>query len=170
MPPASPLPPPGRPASRRPRHRGTTIEGAPIGSLLLQTIRAHALLGTELLRRVGLMPPHEIVLLHLDERGPLPQTEIVHYLGRDRSTVTNTLKAMERAGLVARSPSPDDRRAMIVSLTAKGRRMAPAARAAWMQLEEVTTRRLTGDQRRALTEALVVVRDEINRTIDEELA
>ncbi|HEX6419124.1 MAG TPA: MarR family transcriptional regulator [Acidimicrobiales bacterium] len=151
----------------RPRHRGAAIAGAPVGSLLLQVVRAHAQLGTSLLREAGLTPPHEIVLLHLDENGPLPQSEIVHYMGRDRSTVTNTLQAMERAGLVARSPSPEDGRAVVVSLTPRGRRMVPAARDAWSQLEAATTRALSEAQRRTLADALTAVRDELARALDE---
>ena len=95
---------------RRIRHLGTHVEGAPVGSLLLQVVRAHAQLGTRLLRREGVVPPQEIVLLHLDEQGPVAQADLVHYLGRDRPTVTNTLQAMERAGLIERTPSPTDRR------------------------------------------------------------
>lgn len=155
-------------AARRPRHKGTSIDGAPVGSLLLQTIRAHAVLGTELLRRAGVLPPHEIVLLYLDENGPVPQTELVHYMGRDRSTVTATLQAMERAGLVERGPSPADGRALLVSLTDKGRATAPGARAAWRELERATTRGLTDAQRAALVELLTIVRDEIGRTIEDE--
>jgi DNA-binding MarR family transcriptional regulator len=149
-----------------PRHPGTTIDGAPIGSLLLQVLRAHANLGTDLLGRVGVTPPHEIVLLYLDDHGPQPQTGLVHYMGRDRSTVTNTLQAMERAGLVARRPSSDDKRAMIVELTTKGRRAVPAARSAWHELEKVTVSGLSERQRIALVTTLTTVRDRLNQAID----
>ena len=141
---------------------------APVGSLLLQVVRAHAQLGTRLLRREGVVPPQEIVLLHLDEQGPVAQADLVHYLGRDRSTVTNTLQAMERAGLIERTPSPTDRRAMVVGLTEEGRRRIPGARAAWHRLEEVTTRGLTDAQRSALLRALAVVRDELDRALAED--
>lgn len=153
---------------RRIRHLGTHVEGAPVGSLLLQVVRAHAQLGTRLLRREGVVPPQEIVLLHLDEQGPVAQADLVHYLGRDRSTVTNTLQAMERAGLIERTPSPTDRRAMVVGLTDEGRRRVPRARAAWHRLEEVTTRGLTDAQRSALLRALTVVRDELDRALAED--
>lgn len=148
------------------RHPGVQIEGAPIGSLLLQVTRAHALLGTELLRRVGITAPHEIVLLHLDDHGPLPQSELVRYLGRDRSTVTNTLQAMERAGLVRRTPSTRDGRAMDVALTPAGRRAVPAARAAWAELERATCSRLTATQQSRLAAALETVRDSLNAALD----
>ena len=154
--------------SREPRRRhvGTTIDGAPLGSLLLQVLRVHARLGTDLLRDAGVTAPHEIVLLYLDEHGPVPQTELVHYLGRDRSTVTATLQAMERAGLVTRTPSPDDKRTMIVSLAPRGRELAPAARAAWHELEQHATRRLTATQHDQLIALLTVVRDALNDVVD----
>jgi MarR family transcriptional regulator, lower aerobic nicotinate degradation pathway regulator len=154
------------PPQARPRHQGTTIDGAPVGSLILQVLRAHARLGTELLSRVGVTPPHEIVLLYLDDHGPLPQAELVHYMARDRSTVTATLQAMERNGLVERTVSADDRRAMVVALTADGRRAVPGARDAWRELEQVTVGGLDRIQRHDLITALTTVRDRLNQAID----
>lgn len=148
----------------RSRHVGTSIEGAPVGSLLLQVIRAHARVGTELLNEAGVASPHEIVLLHLDSHGPMPQTDLVHYMGRDRSTVTATLQAMERAGLVARLPSPSDKRAMIVQLTQKGRDAVPHAYAAWRELERRTTRSLKPTQQAELIAALTAIRDSLNES------
>jgi len=145
-------------------HIGVTIDGAPVGSLLLQVIRAHARVGTELLHQAGLTPPHEIVLLYLDVHGPVPQSDLVHYLGRDRSTVTATLQAMERAGLVTRTRSRTDKRALVVELTEKGRRAVPRAKAAWHELERRTTRALTPAQKAELMRALTAIRDALNET------
>jgi MarR family transcriptional regulator, lower aerobic nicotinate degradation pathway regulator len=146
----------------RPPHVGISIEGAPIGSLLLQVIRAHARVGTELLNEAGVAPPHEIVLLYLDTHGPVPQTALVHYLGRDRSTVTATLQAMERVGLVTRTSSPSDKRALIVRLSRKGRDAVPRAKAAWHELERRTARALTPKQQADLMDALSAIRDALN--------
>lgn len=147
-------------------HVGVSIEGAPVGSLLLQVIRAHARVGTELLRQAGVASPHEIVLLYLDSHGHVAQTELVQYLGRDRSTVTATLQAMERAGLVTRAPSPSDKRAMIVQLSQAGRDAVPRAQAAWHELERRTTRALSSPQRKALMTALTAMRDALNEDTD----
>lgn len=143
-------------------HVGVSIEGAPVGSLLLQVLRAHARVGTELLNQAGVTPPHEIVLLYLDAHGPVAQTELVRYLGRDRSTVTATLQAMERAELVTRTPSQSDKRAMIVRLSKAGRDAVPRARAAWHELERRTTGSLGSSQRKALMTALAAMRDALN--------
>jgi DNA-binding MarR family transcriptional regulator len=114
--------------------------------------------GTELLAEIGLAPPQELVLMQLAERGDLPQSEIVHYLNRDRSTVTNTLQAMERAGLIVRWPSPTDRRAIVVSLTEQGHNLYPRARAIWLELERRTTRELSMKERDSLIQSLAAAR------------
>ena len=151
-------------------HVGVEIPGAPVGSLLLQVGRAHARVGTSLLGRVGIAPPHEIVLLYLDEHRPVSQTELVHYLGRDRSTVTATLQAMERANLIERTSSALDRRQMMVELTDHGRAMLAPAKKAWQALEALTTTALTGAQRAQLIVLLEAVRDTLNGAeIDDDL-
>ena len=102
------------------------------------------------------------MLLYLDAHGPVPQPDLVRYMGRDRSTVTATLQAMERAGLITRTPSPTDKRAMIVQLTRKGRDAVPRAQAAWHELERRTTSALTQKQQAALVDALSTIRDALN--------
>jgi len=145
--------------SRDEPHPGVSIDEAPVGSLLLQVIRAHARVGTRLLQEAGISPPHEIVVLYLDDHGPVPQSELVHYLGRDRSTVTATLQAMERLGLVKRDRSPSDKRAMVVSLTAKGKALVAPIRRAWAELERLTVAPLEPGGQDRLKNALEAIRD-----------
>ncbi|MEY2463907.1 MAG: hypothetical protein QOH64_2045, partial [Acidimicrobiaceae bacterium] len=40
-----------------------------------------------------------------------------------RGTVTGVLDSLEERGLVVRTPHPDDRRMLLIELTAKGRRL-----------------------------------------------
>lgn len=137
---------------------GISIDEAPFSSLLLQVVRAHALLATELLQEIGVVPPQEVVLLYLDEHGPSPQREIVRFMGRDRSTVTNTLQAMERAGLIRREPSGRDRRALVVSLSAKGRALVPRVRETWAEIEKKTIAGLSEELLSDLVQALTHIR------------
>jgi NAD(P)H-dependent FMN reductase/DNA-binding MarR family transcriptional regulator len=139
---------------------GVEIAEAPVGSLLLQVIRAHAVVGTEMLRRLGVLPPQELVLMELARRGgSSPQTDLVRFLARDRSTVTKTLQAMERANLVERQPSDSDGRAVVVSLTDKGRQLEPMVRQAWAELEARTVAGLCEDERRSLEGMLASIRN-----------
>ena len=130
----------------RPPHVGISVAEAPLSSLMLQLVRAHATIATAMLKQIDLVAPQELVLLFLQEHGRTPQSEIVYFLGRDRSTVTNTLQAMERAGLITRTPSQTDKRSMVVSLTSKGRRLCPRIREIWSELERMTFGGLTAQQ------------------------
>ncbi|KAB8195411.1 MarR family transcriptional regulator [Nonomuraea phyllanthi] len=140
-------------------HPGVQITEAPIGSLLLQAVRAHAALATSLLADLGLVAPQEVVLLYLQDHGRMPQAELVRFLGRDRSTVTATLQAMERGRLIVRTPSRTDQRAMDVDLTDTGRALCPRIRAAWAELERLTFGRLAPAQREQLKAGLTAARD-----------
>lgn len=120
-----------------PASPGLEVVGAPFSSALLRLVRAHVLLGTRMFAEIGLAPPQELILLHLEEHGTVPQTEIVGMLQRDRSTVSSTLRSMEKAGLIHRTPAPDNRRALRISVTEAGLALCPAVREVWAQLESL---------------------------------
>ncbi|MEX2044412.1 MAG: MarR family transcriptional regulator, partial [Opitutus sp.] len=52
---------------------------------------------------------------------PLSPAELADRTGVTRATITGLIDTLERAGLVTRTPDPDDRRMMCVALTPRGR-------------------------------------------------
>jgi DNA-binding MarR family transcriptional regulator len=63
-----------------------------------------------------------ILLLLLAARGTgVPHKEIVAALSVTRATVSGLMAALEREGLVKSSASPDDRRILLATLTARGK-------------------------------------------------
>ena len=62
----------------------------------------------------------------LRDREPTMQ-ELARLLALDKSSVTGLVDRAERRGLVARVPSPADKRAVLVRLTAEGRSLVSAA-------------------------------------------
>lgn len=60
------------------------------------------------------------VLAALNARGPLVQKDLAKSLGMIGPSVVERIDRLERAGLVARSPVPGDRRASLVSMTEAG--------------------------------------------------
>jgi DNA-binding MarR family transcriptional regulator len=62
----------------------------------------------------------------LRDREPTMQ-ELARLLELDKSSVTGLVDRAERRGLVARAPSPTDRRAVLVSLTPEGRSLMSGA-------------------------------------------
>lgn len=143
------------------------MPGAPVGSALLRLLRAHAQLGTALLARIGVPPPQELILLRLEEYGTLPQSDIVRYLYRDRSTTSATLQTMERAGLISRTPSPTDRRALDVTITDAGLALCPAVRQAWTQLEDTAFSHLSVDGRARLVDAMNTSREALVKAMED---
>lgn len=90
-------------------------------------------------------------------------------MGRDRSTVTNTLQAMERAGLIYRERSDTDARALVVALSDKGRDLIPRVRETWAQIEAATVGGLSREQLRALVEALSRMKEGLSAVLGGEL-
>jgi DNA-binding MarR family transcriptional regulator len=66
------------------------------------------------------------LLLTLWEEDGLTQSEIARRLLIEQPTVANTLKRMERDGLIAAAVDPKNRRLVRISLTAKGRALENA--------------------------------------------
>lgn len=86
----------------------------------------------ELLRPLDLtFPRYEaLMLLYLSSRGSLPLGKIGDRLQVHRTSVTNLVDGLEKAGLVERLPHESDRRTTLASITPKGRKVAEAATAA----------------------------------------
>src|SRR6476469_1455071 len=68
-----------------------------------------------------------LMLLWFSRRGSLPMKVIGSRLQVHPTSVTNAVDRLEDAGLVTRSTHPEDRRAMLVALTATGRELAEQA-------------------------------------------
>ena len=85
----------------------------------------------ERIRPLGLAPAQFMTLLALWEEDGLTQGDLFRRLDVEQATMANTLTRMERDGLIERQPHPDDGRAQVVRLTAKGRSLRePATHAA----------------------------------------
>jgi MarR family transcriptional regulator, lower aerobic nicotinate degradation pathway regulator len=77
---------------------------------------------TDALASEGLRRQHFNVLSALAERGAASQAALGRRLLIDRSDMHALLSELEREGLVTRVRDPDDRRRMLVDLTAAGAR------------------------------------------------
>jgi DNA-binding MarR family transcriptional regulator len=89
------------------------------------------------------------VLRVLELVGPphrMSPTELAEILVRSSGGVTQILDRLERAGLVARAPDPDDRRKVVVELTAEGLRTADDANGTYAREREQLLEGLSGDE------------------------
>lgn len=64
-----------------------------------------------------------MILGTLSHRGPSRLTAIAEICGFDPSTASRQVSALEQAGLLERTTDPDDRRAVLLKASPKGKRL-----------------------------------------------
>ncbi|HET7075652.1 MAG TPA: MarR family transcriptional regulator [Mycobacterium sp.] len=111
--------------------------GGPISHAIFRIARLHKMMAGNLLRRLGLHPGQEMVMMYLWELGPQRQTDLIRLMDSDAATMTRTIQRLEHAGFVRRSPCADDKRAYLIESTAAGRALRPQVEQIWIQLEEI---------------------------------
>jgi DNA-binding MarR family transcriptional regulator len=91
--------------------------------------------------RHGVTADQFVLLACLAEQDGITQQELARRASSDPSTVRAMLVLLEGRGLVARERRPDDRRARVVTLTAKGRRLFERL---WKTSEPIRVQMLSG--------------------------
>src|SRR5262245_3416172 len=96
-----------------------------------------------------------LATLRRAEPGPgLTPTHLMRSVMLSSGGMTSRLDRLEEAGWVRRGADPDDRRGVVVSLTAKGRAVIDAATAARFAEAERSQPPLNGSERKALADLL----------------
>lgn len=87
---------------------------------LRRIIRAVDLYSRKLVTRTGLSGPQLICLRQLANHGPMQTSHLAEAVNLSSATVCGILDRLERRGLVVRERQSDDRRRVVVSLSAAG--------------------------------------------------
>ena len=102
----------------------TTVRAAAVAGILDELNGAVRLLrcaSTGRMVKQGISMTHLHVMWRLEESGELPMSRLADYLDVGLSNATGLVDRMEERGLVVRSRVSDDRRVVLVRLTATGR-------------------------------------------------
>jgi DNA-binding MarR family transcriptional regulator len=143
---------------------GTTVDTEVAefaGQLFFRLWRASHERTADALESIDMTPALFGVLNVLGAREGAIQQEVGTAMGIDPSTMVSLIDELEGKGLAKRGPHPSDRRARVVSITHKGRRLLERCRKMAAEAEDEVLRGLTAAQRgqlvkllrRALTEA-----------------
>ncbi|HON92527.1 MAG TPA: MarR family winged helix-turn-helix transcriptional regulator [Sedimentisphaerales bacterium] len=127
--------------------------------------KANALIESELKDRgiQGIVPAHGPVLAFLlQQKEPVPIKAVVESVGRVKSTVTVTIRTLEKYGYLCKFPSDTDRRVMYVELTAKGRRL----RKDFEEISQSLWNKLYGNMSQRDRERLVKQLDKIEENLN----
>ncbi|MCF3177416.1 MarR family transcriptional regulator [Streptomyces sioyaensis] len=128
--------------------------GGPVSHAIFRLARLHRMFAGQLLRRIGLHPGQELVMMHLWELGPQRQTDLVRLMDSDAATMTRTVRRLEQAGFVRRRPSPTDKRASLIEPTAASHALRREVEQVWSRLEDLSTAGLSDDERTAALHTL----------------
>ena len=120
------------------------------GQLFFRLWRASHTGTAAALEAIGLTPALFALLNVIGAREGAIQQELGAVMGIDPSTMVSLIDQLEGAGLAKRRPSPRDRRAREVTITAKDRRVLERGRKAAAQVEDEVLRGLSGAERRDL--------------------
>lgn len=126
-----------------PRQRLGEADDGLISPLIPVLARTHRAKANELLTGTGLSPGQEFVIKRLYENPGQSQAEITRWLGVEAPTTAKMLARLEKGGFVERIRSERDHRAMVVSLTDRGRDAYARVGSLWEDLDAVTTAGLT---------------------------
>lgn len=118
------VPPPARPATAS--ASASTSGEDDVARLRLAVVRLSRRIRQN--ARTGVTPSQLSALATLDRHGPLQPAQLAEHEGVGRSTVTRIARGLEEAGLVVRTPDPEDGRCSILDLTADGRELLAASR------------------------------------------
>ncbi len=98
-------------------------QGVPIGLLLARTSKVVSRAFNDALAEAGGSLPVWLILSALRGGPPASQHRLARAVGIEGPTLTRHLDQLEAAGLVRRTPHPDDRRAVQVEPTPAGLRL-----------------------------------------------
>ncbi|MEV6698869.1 MarR family winged helix-turn-helix transcriptional regulator [Streptomyces sp. NPDC051453] len=129
----------------------------PVSHALSRVARLHRITAGKLLRGLGLYPGQEFLMMHLWDKGPVRQSELIKAVDLDPSTVTKMLQRLEQAGHVRRCPDPRDRRAVLVETTDASCGLLGDVQHKWGDLEDHTLRGLDEEERTELLRLLAKV-------------
>ena len=140
-------------------------QGKALRDAVRQLMLAHGILQTNT-RPCGtpLTIPHAQALLALHEHDTLSVGQLAEHLSIDRTNVSRLTKKMADLGEVERQVDPNDRRAMTLQLTAKGRDVAQHVDQASQQHFNAVLEHIESAQHDAIIETLNTLTTAIQHT------
>lgn len=128
-----------------------------VGQLLFVVQQAAQALAAERLEPLGLSPRAWGLLSTLAESGPLTQIELATTMSVDRTAMVYLVDELEEQALVERVRHPQDRRAFLIHLTARGQDVQRRAAAALAGAAQTLLAPLDAAESRQLTDLLARV-------------
>ena len=102
-------------------------------------------------------------LLSIDKEGGTPSTTLGPKMGMEATSLTRTLKSMEKRGLITRKKNPNDGRGVLIYLTDFGKEKRELSRNTVIKFNEVIRQQISEEKLNNFIE----VAEKINELIQE---
>jgi len=107
--------------------KGSRITAPRLWLVIAKSYRVLSLLAEQSIANTGLCLTDFAALEALLHKGPLTISQIQEKVRLASGSMTAAVDRLEKLGLVVRKSSPSDRRARVLELTAKGKRLATSS-------------------------------------------
>lgn len=101
----------------------------------------------EILAPEGIVAPQAGIMRLLEKVGPLTQVELGQYMLIDKATMVRMLDGLEDLGLAVRKEHAQDRRAKVLTITAKGLKVLEKVKTARLAAEDLVLAPLDAKER-----------------------
>ena len=125
-----------------------------VGHLLRRAHQRHAAIFQEMITDSQLTPLQFAALVKLRDLGEVSQNQLGRLIAMDAATMQGVIKRLLARGLISRRPDPDDRRRLILSLTADGHKLVEPAVAAGRKITRRTLEPLSASEQRVFMDYL----------------
>jgi len=125
------------------------------GHLLRRAHQRHTAIFQEIQGDSQLTPLQFAALVKLRDLGEVSQNQLGRLIAMDAATMQGVIKRLDGRGLIARRADPDDRRRLVLSLSASGRRLIDSAIEAGREITRLTLEPLTAAERKTFTALLM---------------
>lgn len=125
-----------------------------VGHLLRRAHQRHAAIFQERIGDAQLTPLQFAALVKLDDLGEVSQNELGRRTAMDAATMQGVIKRLLARGLIDRKPDPEDRRRVVLSLTAEGGALIAAVMPSGRAITDETLASLSEVERRSFLSLL----------------
>lgn len=139
---------PGRWATRADRGGAYVLEEQ-AGHLLRRAHQRHTAIFQDNIPDSQLTPLQFAALVKLHDLGEVSQNQLGRLIAMDAATMQGVIKRLDARGLIERRPDPDDRRRLVLSLSASGRRLIERAIEAGHEITRRTLAPLSAAERKS---------------------
>ncbi|MDQ4488916.1 MarR family transcriptional regulator [Sinomonas sp. ASV486] len=139
---------------RPPRDHASALAPTELRYLVLAAQREGNRALVRLLADLQLTPSQAEILLVLDEYGPVTLRALGELIVCEAGSPSRIVEVLVQRGLIERSSSPHDRRAVQLGVAAEAKQLIPQLRAVEENLDSYATSLLTGEEQAVLGRAL----------------